>query len=82
MIITTHLFRDLLQWIIKDKKDSSIKFASKFALAGIQAKARNVACLLNLNESVRLFSPKSTMFPLLFTAGVSLQYCHKRDVFE
>ena len=82
MIITTHLFRDLLQWIIKDKKDFSIKFASKFALARIPAQARIVACLLSLNESVRLFSLKSTVLPLLFAAGVSLQYCHKLDVFE
>ena len=30
-----------------------------------------------LNESVALATLKSTIIPLLFTAGISLQYCHK-----
>ena len=38
---------------------------------------------LKLNERVRLASPKSSISPLLFTADISLQYCHKLpDVFE
>ena len=32
---------------------------------------------LKSNESVRLPSPKSTIVPLLFTAGISCQYWHK-----
>ena len=38
---------------------------------------------LELNEPVALTPLKSTILPLLITAGVSLQYCHKLpDVFE
>ena len=38
---------------------------------------------LKLNESVRLPSSKSIVLPLLYTAGMSLQYYHKlQDVFE
>ena len=36
-----------------------------------------------LNESVALAPLNSTIFPLSFVAGISLQYCHKLpDVFE
>ena len=31
---------------------------------------------LKVNESVTLFLPKSATSPLLFTAGISLLYCH------
>ena len=42
-----------------------------------------VIFVLNLNESVVLVAVKSTILPALFTAGISLQYCHKLpDVFE
>ena len=38
---------------------------------------------LRLNESVALAPSKSTIAPLLFTASISLQYCHRLpDVFE
>ena len=38
---------------------------------------------LKLNESVALAPLNSTILQLLFTAGISLQYCHKLpDVFE
>ena len=38
---------------------------------------------LKLNESVTLAPLKSTISPLLFTAGIALQYCHKLpDVLE
>ena len=33
--------------------------------------------VLKLNESVTLSPLKSTILPLLFTAGISLQYSHK-----
>ena len=39
--------------------------------------------ILNLNESVVLVAVKSTILLALFTAGISLQYCHKLpDAFE
>ena len=39
--------------------------------------------VLKLNESVALAPLKSTILPSLFTAGISIQYCHKLpDVFE
>ena len=42
-----------------------------------------VIFVLILNESVVLVIVKSTILPLLFTAGISLQNCHKLpDVFE
>ena len=42
-----------------------------------------VIFILKLNESVALAPLKSTILPLLFTAGIFLQYCHKLpDVFE
>ena len=38
---------------------------------------------LELNESVTLAPLKLKISPILFTAGISLQYCHKLlDVFE
>ena len=42
-----------------------------------------VIFVLKLKESVALAPLKSTISPLVFTAGVSLQYCHKLpDAFE
>ena len=42
-----------------------------------------VILVLKLNESVALASLKLTMSPSLFTAGISLYYCHTLpDVFE
>ena len=42
-----------------------------------------VIFVLKLNESVALAPSKSAILPLLFTAGISLQYCHRLpDVFE
>ena len=42
-----------------------------------------VILVLKLNESVALAPLKSTILPLLFTAGISLRYYHKLpDVFE
>ena len=39
--------------------------------------------VLKFNESVALAPSKSTISPLLFTTGISLQYCHKLpDAFE
>ena len=39
--------------------------------------------VLKLNESVALAPLKSTRLPSLFTAGISLKYCHKLpDVVE
>ena len=38
---------------------------------------------LKLSESVSLAPLKITVSPLLFTAGISLHYCHKLpDIFE
>ena len=38
---------------------------------------------LKLNESVALAPLKSTILPSLFTAGISIQYCHQfPNVFE
>ena len=42
-----------------------------------------VIFVLKLNESVALAPLKSAISPSLFTADISLQYCHKLlDVFE
>ena len=42
-----------------------------------------VIFVLKLNESVALAPLKLVIFPASFTAGISLQYCHKLpDVFE
>ena len=42
-----------------------------------------VIFVLKLNESVASAPLNSIILPLLFTAGTSLQYCHKfPDVFE
>ena len=39
--------------------------------------------VLKLNQSVALAPLKLTISPLLFTAGISLRYCHKLpDVFK
>ena len=40
-----------------------------------------VIFVLKLNESVALASLKSTISPLLFRAGTSLQYCYKLQMF-
>ena len=42
-----------------------------------------VIFVLKLNESVALAPLKSAISPLLFTAGISLQHCHKLpNIFE
>ena len=79
--LTSQLNNDIsrvLQKLLKYFKRAIILTLSILPLLSVWP----VIFILKLNESVALAPLKSTILPLLFTAGISLQYCHKLpDVF-